>query len=58
VLRDDSQVLTASIVILLLMEAVKTSETSDNFYETKCRYNPEGGHLHTLRLENLKSHKV
>jgi hypothetical protein len=31
-------------------------ETSENFYETTLRYNPEGSHLHTRRHENLKSY--
>jgi hypothetical protein len=28
------------------MEAVSTSETSVNFYQTTRRYNPEDSHLH------------
>jgi hypothetical protein len=41
----------------LLMEAVSTSETSVNLYETTRRDIPEDSHLHTRRRENLKSHK-
>jgi hypothetical protein len=42
-----SEVLTAFITALM-MEAVITSETSVNFYET-----PRGYHLHIRRCENL-----
>jgi hypothetical protein len=62
--EDDSllgycAVLTASIIktIALMMEAVRTSETSVN-YETTQRNNPEGCHLHTRRSKKLKSHKM
>jgi hypothetical protein len=40
----------------LMMEAVSTSETSVNFYETTRRSIPEGCYIHTRRRENLKSH--
>jgi hypothetical protein len=43
-------------IISLMMEAISTSETSVNFYETKRRSIPEGCQLHTCRRENLKSH--
>jgi hypothetical protein len=36
--------------------AVSTSETSENFYRTTLRDNPEDSHLHTRRRENLKFH--
>jgi hypothetical protein len=39
----------------MMMEAVITSETSVNFYETTRRNIPEDSHLHTRRRENLKS---
>jgi hypothetical protein len=42
-------VLTASIIIALMMEAVSTSETSVNFYQTTRRNIPEDSHLHTHR---------
>jgi hypothetical protein len=29
-----------------MMEAAITSETSENFYQTTRRYNPESSHLH------------
>jgi hypothetical protein len=38
------------------MEAVQTSETSVNFYQTTRRCNPEDSHIHTHRRENLKSY--
>jgi hypothetical protein len=39
----------------LMMEAVRTSETSVSFYKTRSRNIPENGSLHFLRSENLKS---
>jgi hypothetical protein len=41
-----------------MMEAVNTSETTVNFYQTTRRYNPEDSHLRTNRRENLKSYTV
>jgi hypothetical protein len=38
------------------MEAVKTSETSVNLYQSTRRYNPEDSHLHSHRREKLKSY--
>jgi hypothetical protein len=40
----------------LMMEAVRTSETSVNFNVTIRRYIPEDSKLHTHRRENLLSH--
>jgi hypothetical protein len=45
-------------LIVLMMEAASTCETSVNFYQTTWRNNPEDRHLHTRRRENLKSHEV
>jgi hypothetical protein len=45
-------------VVVMMVEAVSTSETSVNFYQTKWRNNPEDSHLHTRRRENPKSHIV
>jgi hypothetical protein len=42
----------------LMMEAVSTFQTSVNFNQITRRNNPEDGHLHTDRRENLKSHRV
>jgi hypothetical protein len=39
--------------LALMMEAARTSETLVKFYQTTRRYNPEDGHLHTRRRENL-----
>jgi hypothetical protein len=39
-----------------MMEALITSETPVNFYETIRCNNPEDSQLHTRRRENLKSH--
>jgi hypothetical protein len=44
-MTDVSEVLTASIVIALMMEAVRTSEMLFNFYETTRCNIPEGCHL-------------
>jgi hypothetical protein len=38
--------------------AASTSETSEHFYQTTRRNNPEDSHLHTHRRENLKFHKL
>jgi hypothetical protein len=43
------------MIIALIMEATKTSETSVNFYKTTLPNNPEDSHHHTHRRENLKS---
>jgi hypothetical protein len=40
----------------LMMEAISTSETLANLYETTRRNIPEDSHLHTRHRENLKSH--
>jgi hypothetical protein len=45
-------------IIALMMEAVSTSETTVNFYQTTRCNIPEDSHLHTRRRENLKSHKL
>jgi hypothetical protein len=44
------------LLIALMMEAARTSETLVNFYQTTRRYNPEGSHLCTHCHENLKSY--
>jgi hypothetical protein len=41
-----------------MMEAVSTSETSANFYQTAGRNIPEDNLLYTGRRENLKSHRM
>jgi hypothetical protein len=40
-----------------MMEAVITSETSVNIYQTTRRNTPEDSHLNTLRRENQKTHQ-
>jgi hypothetical protein len=40
------KVLTVVSIIMAMMEAARTSETSVNFYQTTRRYNPEDSHLH------------
>jgi hypothetical protein len=46
------------LLVALMMEAASTSKTSVNFYQTTRRNTPEDSHLHTRRLENLKSHNI
>jgi hypothetical protein len=43
-------------LIVLMMEAARSSETLVNFYQTTRSYNPEDSHLRTHRRENLKSY--
>jgi hypothetical protein len=43
-------------IITLMMEAVSSSETSVNIYQTTQCNIPEESHLHTNHSENLKSH--
>jgi hypothetical protein len=45
-----------SIIIALMMEAVQTSETLINSYQSTRRYNPDDSHLQSHRRENLKSY--
>jgi hypothetical protein len=42
---DVSEVLTASIIRAIMMEAASTYETSVNFYQTTRRNIPEDGHF-------------
>jgi hypothetical protein len=53
-------VLTVSIIkiiIILMMEAISTSEMSVNFYQSTWCNIPEDNDLHTHCCENLKSHR-
>jgi hypothetical protein len=54
-LTDASEVCTASIITALMMEAVRTSETSVNINLATRRYIPEDCKLHARGRENLKS---
>jgi hypothetical protein len=45
-----SEVLVASIIREMTMEAASTPETSVNFYQTTRRNNPEDSHLHARRV--------
>jgi hypothetical protein len=42
------------MMIALMMEAARTSETLVNFYQTPRRYIPEDSHLRTHRREKRK----
>jgi hypothetical protein len=53
---DISEVHAASIIIALMMEAVRTSETSVVIQLRARQYIPEDSELHTHRRENFKSH--
>jgi hypothetical protein len=50
--------LSPGLLIALMMEAARTSETLVTFYQTTRRYNPEDSHLRTHRRENLRSYSV
>jgi hypothetical protein len=41
-----------------MMEAVSTSKTSVNFYESTWRNIPKDSYPHTRRRENMKSHQI
>jgi hypothetical protein len=43
------------LIITMMTETVRISETSVYSNETSRRYIPEGSHLHTVSIENLKS---
>jgi hypothetical protein len=45
---------TSESFIALMMEAANISETLVKICQTTRRYNPEDGHLHSHRRENLK----
>jgi hypothetical protein len=48
VLIHVSDVSTASIIVVLMMAAVRTSETSMHFTKTTLHYIPEGCHLYSF----------
>jgi hypothetical protein len=45
-------------VITQMMEAVSSSETGINIYQTASCQTPEDCHFHTRHRDNLKSHNV
>jgi hypothetical protein len=45
------------LLISLMMEAGRTSETVVSFYQATRHYNPEDSPLHTRRRKNLKSYR-
>jgi hypothetical protein len=57
-LTDVSEVRIASIIIALMIEAVRTFETSVNINLTTWYYFPENSKLYIRRRENLKSQFV
>jgi hypothetical protein len=46
------------VIIALVMEAARTSETSVDIQLRTRQYIPEDSGLHTRRRENLKSHEI
>jgi hypothetical protein len=46
----------SEVLIALMMEAARTSETSVDIQLRTRQYIPEDSELHTRRRENLKSH--
>jgi hypothetical protein len=49
---------TIIMIIDLMMEAIRISETSVYFYETKRRHVPDGCHVQVRRRENLNSENL
>lgn len=43
-------------LLIVMLEAARTSDTSENFYQTTWRNIQEDNHFYTLRRGNLKSH--
>jgi hypothetical protein len=56
-LTEVSGVRTASIVIALMIQVVRTFEASANFNVTARRYKTEESKFHICRCEDPKSHK-
>jgi hypothetical protein len=54
-LTDVSEVHTASIIALMI-QIVRTSQTSVYFNETTQRFIPQGYHFQTRHRKNLKTH--
>jgi hypothetical protein len=53
----ESKVLRKNLHQRMMMEAVQTSETMVNSYQSTRRHDPEDGHLQIHRRENLKSNE-
>jgi hypothetical protein len=53
-----SEVLAASIISALMMEAANTSETTVYFYQTTRHNSPEDSHFYTRRRENSNLTKI
>jgi hypothetical protein len=49
--QEQANVSDVCTAIALMMEAISTSETSVNFYDTTQRNSPDGCHLHTLTYD-------
>jgi hypothetical protein len=45
-------------MIALMMEAIQTSETLANSYQSRRRYNPEGSHLRVSGVQHLQSQHI
>jgi hypothetical protein len=57
-LTDVSEIIIVSIIIALMMDAVRTFETSVKFYETTLRSIPDGCRLYNRSGEKLKSRSI
>jgi hypothetical protein len=55
-LTDVLEIRAASIIIALMMEVARTSETSIDIQLRTLQYIPDNFELHTRRCENFKSH--
>jgi hypothetical protein len=54
-LAEVSEMHTASIMMVMMMEAIITSETSASFYQTTERNTSENSNLHIRHQKKLKS---
>jgi hypothetical protein len=57
-MRENIAVFSQGSLTALMLEAVRTSETSVNIFLTTWQYIPEDSKLHNRRCENLRSPKV
>jgi hypothetical protein len=58
IFTDVSEVLTASIISALMMEAVSTTDRPVNIHQITLRNITDDSHILTRRREDLKSHQI